>query len=78
MLGNLNTAAQQTPMVVRSALPPPVPSVGTIATGGGTANAGTAGRNAGNVTISAGGAITALGAITASGSAGVLPATGWG
>jgi hypothetical protein len=47
-------------------------SVGTIGTGGGTANAGNIGRNAGAVTISAGGAITALGAITASGSAGVL------
>ncbi len=47
-------------------------SAGAITTSGGAAIAGNAGRNAGDVTLNAGGAITALGIVTASGSAGVL------
>jgi hypothetical protein len=51
-------------------------SAGTVAAGGGTTIANNAGRNAGNVTINAGGAITALGAITASGSAATTAGAG--
>ncbi|WP_293602777.1 YDG domain-containing protein [Polaromonas sp. 24-63-21] len=45
-------------------------SASTIASTGGAAIANTAGRNAGVITISTGGAITALGNVSASGSAG--------